>query len=64
MVLSKWISFEHGEDKYNEIYFKLSPEWSLPYYISKKDNDWNKLYKISRTRTWQKYKLLKKLYLN
>jgi hypothetical protein len=26
MVLSKWISFEHGEDKYNEIYFKLSPE--------------------------------------
>ena len=61
MVLSKWISFEHGEDKYNEIYFKLSPEWSLPYYISKKDNDWNKLYKISRTRTCQKYKLFKKL---
>jgi hypothetical protein len=26
MVLSKWISLEHGEDKYNEIYFKLSPE--------------------------------------
>jgi hypothetical protein len=26
MVLSKWISPEHGEDKYNEIYLKLSPE--------------------------------------
>jgi hypothetical protein len=26
MVLSEWISFEHGEDKYNEIYFQLSPE--------------------------------------
>ena len=26
MVLSKWISLKHEEDKYNEIYFKLSPE--------------------------------------
>jgi len=26
MVLSKWINLEHGEDKYNEIYFQLSPE--------------------------------------
>jgi hypothetical protein len=26
MVLSKWISLERGEDKCNEIYFKLSPE--------------------------------------
>jgi len=26
MILNKWISLEHGEDKYNEIYFKLPPE--------------------------------------
>ena len=36
MVLSKWINLECGEDKYNEIYFNLSPEWSLPNYIPKK----------------------------
>ena len=35
-VLSKWISSEHGEDKYNEIYFKLPPEQNLPNYIPKK----------------------------
>jgi len=35
MILSNWISFENGEDKYNEIYFKLSPEPSLPNCIPK-----------------------------
>jgi hypothetical protein len=36
MVLSQWIGLEHGEDKYNEFYLKLSPEWNLPNYIPKK----------------------------
>jgi hypothetical protein len=39
MVHSKWSNFEHGEDKYNEIHFKLSTERSLPNYISNQGNN-------------------------
>jgi hypothetical protein len=31
----KWTNLEHGEDRYNEIYFKLSTEQSFPNYVSK-----------------------------
>jgi hypothetical protein len=41
MVLSKWTNLEHEEDEYNEIYFKLSTEQSLPNYVSKYDINWN-----------------------
>jgi hypothetical protein len=34
-VIRKWTDLEHGEDKYNEIHFKLSTEQSFPNYISK-----------------------------